>query len=153
MDRLKSALYEAEDVLDLVDYRLTQKRVTGHGPVGAWIASWAPVQHLKTPHGDPISHRERSCFDQWRRRIASWVQQCLRGAAGTLISGCKSCFRRSIDTVNALGVLHTGPSSSPHLSDSSHPSRAPGEQRGLSSADAVSTAVPVQDVSKDFRID
>ncbi|WVZ49574.1 hypothetical protein U9M48_000916 [Paspalum notatum var. saurae] len=68
MKVLKSALYEAEDIIDLVDYHLIEKRVIGDKPAGA-------------------------CFSRIKSHTVSWAKHIISDAFKSCV---KSLFRPSI---------------------------------------------------------
>jgi len=81
MKDLKYALHEAEDILDVVDYKKIEKTAMGQGPTGAFIS------------------RVMTCIGSWPRH--------LHGAAGSLISLCKrSCSGLWMGIVIMVLVLH-----------------------------------------------
>ncbi|KAL6908176.1 hypothetical protein ACP4OV_002346 [Aristida adscensionis] len=71
---LRSALYDAEDILDLVDYHWIEKSVTGDGESHG--SSW--VQHLLGTAGNCVARCREICLGQWIGMTRAGLMQSMR---------------------------------------------------------------------------
>lgn len=85
---LRSVLYEAEDILDLIDYHQIEKKVIGDGEShdNSWLQWW--VQRLYDAVGTGFARCNRSWMGRcrsaallrWARQSLCWLGRCVRAA-------------------------------------------------------------------------